>query len=348
MSFDHELIRSLLDSDDIQEYNEDIRERYGNAPVFDMVQELHIELSKMRLTEEELVSTWNEHQELIQLLDVEASKDGLMGQEVSLSGKGIEIPKFETDLTTVAALITLGNIRELDEKSLEKYYAEDEVRGMFSGFTLRFIKTEDEKYVPKVAYQVATDVVDIPHAHINLYTVGLVDTSQLQFEDDIKRERVVPILDRLFSLCEEGASSVNAINMALASMGKYDASRIRHVAYHAEKIVNALDDETLVGSIEDGLVDLISHYIEPNDTIHIKTPFFSMSAEDETRGGEYYQGDDNYALTGEMAGFVFLNQAVVKDATVTYRGRRTLYATLRHEGRYIYTPLTKANEFSRV
>lgn len=345
--FEPEFVSGLFSGDEISEYNEDFRDRHATAAVFEKAQTFQTEFLATRLNKEDLVQAWNGAQEFIGILDKQASEEGLMGEMATLKGTGIDLPKFETELSAAVSLISLSDSSTIDEKSLDKYYSADEVKGLFSGFTLRFIGVGDDVFIPKLACQVATSVVDTPNAHVNLYATGIIGQTRLSFDADEKKDRIAPLLEKLFILCGEQAKSLNLINTALASNEKYDASIIRHVAYHSEKMLNFTgeDNKTLA---EDELIDLLTHYIGVGDSVFIKTPAFSLSAKDTTTGAEYYEDNDLYSLQGRTSGLIFMYHPIIKDGVVTFRDMRKLHLVLEHDGRNIYTPLTQVQEFGKV
>lgn len=350
MSFDPEFVREVLnDENDIEsfDYVEDLRSRYSHAPVFDHAMNLQVQFLQTRLEKKDLLTAWNASQESLRSLEMEASEAGLFGETVTLRGRGIEVPKFETDFSADISMLTIVNSKEIDEKSLERYYYADEVKGIFSGFTLKFQKDADDNYIPKLAYQVAVDVVDIPSAHINLYATGIVGQSQVHFEDDEKLDAVAPILERLFTLSEDKSADINFLNLALSRPKQHDAATLRRVSHRAEKIVNSVEP-TIAAQVEDGIIDLIGHYIIKGEAYYVKTPHFSLSAEEPSGRALYYGGDELHTVSGIASGMIFMPQSDVKDGEVVFQDRQTLHLVLMHEGRHLYAPLTRAQEFTKV
>ncbi len=347
MSFEPEFVRSLLSGDDEATYVEDFRGRSSASVVFENAQRFQAEYLSTRLREEDLISAWNGSQEFLSSLDVLASQEGVIGQVASLRGRGIELPKFETDLAGGVGLISLLDTTTIDEQSLEKYYRADEVQGMFSGFTVRLIKEDENVYVPKLAYQVSFSTIDTPHAHVTMYATGIVGEAELVFEADEKKEVMAPLLEKLFDLCPERADSISLIAMALAGKEAYDASAIRHIAYHSEKILNTIKDADKSITAEDVLIELLASHVKAGDSAFIKTPSFSLSPENHDTGPQYWYDEDLYSLNGTFLGFVVLPEPVFKEGEVTYRDRRQLCAALAHDSRYIYTPLSRAQEFTQ-
>lgn len=344
MSFEPEFVSAAFD--EVPEFIEDFRKRLITSPVFERAMVLQREFLQTRLSEEDLEAAWVGSQSFLRSLDLEANEQGILNKEiVILRGKDVEIPKFEADLNTAIGRVTLNNTVSLDEKSIEKYYHASEVRGIFSGFTLRYAKTDHDTFIPKLAYQVLVGTRNIPHAHVSLYATGIVGTSQLSFQEDEKVEAILPLLEKLFAANTDQAAGINFINMALSSTDTYDDSRIRHIAYHIEKVVNETDEEA-AAKVEDLLIDLFSHYIEPGETISMKTPLYSFSSEDNDDITQHGGDDTLHQIVGENKGLVFLPEVISKDDTFFYGNKKALNMVTAYKGQNLYTPLAKIREFS--
>lgn len=347
MPLEPEFVRSIYDGDDSAEYSEDFRERYGTAAVFDRAQLFQTEFLRTRLDVSQVDESWNSAQEYLQMLDAQANEEGLLGRVATLRGPGIELPKFESDLTTNVGMISVPEVADITDTTLERYYIADEVYGRFAGFTLLFEKIDEEVYRPTLAYQVATAIADTAHAHINLYTTGVFGRSQLVFKDDEKKDTIAPLLETLYTLGPERADSVSAISSALLSLEQYEGSTFRRIGFHSEKLINAVDSNTQTQA-EDAGIDLFEMHVETGSDMTIRTSEYLLSPEDT--GGEValYQDDDLFIITGRIARFVFLQHMSEQNGKVTYRDRRRLYAVMPHGDQYIYIPLTRIEEFSRV
>lgn len=349
MILEPEMVRALMNDAEETEYNVDFRERLGSAPVFEHAERLNREFIDTPLKETEVLAAWNKSQELIQRLEAEASEQGLLGRVASLSGSSIEIPKFETDLTASVSQVLIPNTTKLSVKSLERYYAADKATGMFSGFTMRFEKQAEDVFIPRLAYQVASGSADVPNAHITLYTTGIVGQDTLSFEDDEKLDRVAPLLERLYLLCGTEFPAINTINIALAGLdGDNDAApRLRHVAYHIEKLLRVVD-KTATTEVEDALIELIEHYVGEGQGLSIKSPAFVLSGDGDKHPAEYYDGEDDYKIQGTCMGLAFFDRFLIKDGTVQARQGRMLHIVLKHDRRNACIPMLRMSEYTRV
>jgi hypothetical protein len=221
-----------------------------------------------------------------------------------------------------------------------------ELKGVFAGFTLRFLKNSDESYTPQLAYQVTCLTIDLPHAHVNLYATGIIGTTEIIFEHDEKIEQVTPILEKLFTLCPEQATSINNINVALSSTNSHDASVIRHIAYHAEKIHNEVD-KNITQPVGDTLLDLIAYYIEPGSGVTFKTSAYALSPENDQKDAEYHEDENHFEIKGQNYGYEFLPRVVIKNGEVIYQDHQALHIVIDHQGRNLFSPLIRTQEFSR-
>jgi len=346
MPFDPETIRSLLSGE--EEYTEDLRQRYGAAPVFEHALEKQRELQVVELEKDDLVGKWNELQELLKSLDAQAAQERILGQIVSMSGAGMEIPKHEVDFAGNVSLVSIYDEQELTPESLEKYFENQEVRGPFAGFTIRFIRNEDGNFIPRLTYQVATGSIDVPHMHANMYATGIVGETSLTFLEDQRKDEIGPSLNALYELCDTQMASLTNVATALVSAESFDASRIRHIAFHANKVMKSVDTE-VARQVEDGLLDLIGRYISIGQPVYLETREYAQTAEDVQGMFEYYDsngGAQSYELSGLCAGFMFLQQAIIKKGEfVGYRKNQSLHMVFTHGARNIYVPLTEIQEW---
>lgn len=345
MPFDPDHVSALFSQE--AEFHEDFRERLRTASVFERAADLQRQFLDKELSADDLLSAWNSSQDFFNSLDTQASKEGLMGEVVTISGSGLEIPKFQTDLPSASFMVNVEEFSELTEKTLEKYYDADAAKGNFSGFSLRFIKQDNDMYIPKLVYQALFATVDTPHAHINLYATGIVGEVELSFEQDEKMDNSAPLFEKVFAVCGHQPESINRINVVLNSVKKLDGSSMRHISYHAEKILNSAHPDKLA-EVEDVLVEFLAHYIDPSGLFSAKTSAYSISAENAQKGAEYYQDEDLFAINGQSRGLVFLQDSSIAGGEVTFRKRKVLSLIMAHEARNVFIPIKSIDEFSIV
>lgn len=342
--FKPELIREVLESSD--EYSEDLRNRFASSPVFDRANAIQREFIETRLTREHFITAWNAAHEVINILDSEAAQQGVMYESVSMKGEGILVPKFELDFAANVAMMSLLDKETQQSRSFASYLHPDEYRGKFAGFTVRFAETSEVGvYIPLLAYQVSMSVSYTPNAHVALFATGDVGTTTLQFDKDEQFEGALVPLRTLFELCSDKADSINRINMTLASTDEYDASSMRRIAYHAEKLINSIDTQRQP-AIEDALGDLISHYIGRSSSYLLETNKLSLSALTAESGIEYFESEV-YPLHNVCLDVVFLNQHVLKDGEITYRDRRTIHLVLPSGARTTFVPIVELQQFTK-
>lgn len=346
MSFESEIIQSFLENESI--FTEDLRERHSIAPVFEVARERQRLLSKMRISKEDVSAEWDASQELLKELDTKASEEGVLRLPVHLRGEHLEVPKFKTNLAQGVALMTLEEARELSPASLVEYYAQRDVKGIFGGFTMRFIEHEDGSCTPSLAYQVAIGVHETAHSFTNVYATGAVGEAQLGFVADEKMDEVGPLLEDLYDLCGKRLNSLSRLNMALASSEMYDAPVVRRIALDAERVVKAADEE-VSQQVEDKLIDLISQYIPPGSRIALGSYSLFTASHDEETEPMYHdmpQDEEIARLEGNCAGFIFRPRPIVKDGVcVGYQNDKALYAVVAGTRQSAYFPLTRVQEF---
>lgn len=349
MSFDPEIVRSLLDSE--PEYTEDLRERYSAAQVFELARERQRELSESRVAKEHISAEWNASQKLLKELDTKAGEDGVLRQPVHLRGENLGVPKFSTSHLQDAALMSLEEPRKFTAENLEAYHALRDVNGIFAGFTVRFIENEDGTCTPSLAYQIAIGVHETAHSFTNVYATGAVGEAELAFVADEKMERVDSLVEHLYELCGKRLGKLNRLHMTLASAERYDAATTRSVAFDAAKVLEAGNRHTSQ-HIEDRLIDLVSQYIEPGSDLAIKASSVFMETYNNGEGSSYFEAsneDEAAELRGRCTGFIFLNKPITQNNSVKgYQKHKTLHAVLETPTQYAYVPLTHVQEFESL
>jgi len=346
MSYDPEIVRALLGGE--QEYHEDLRQRHGAAPIFERALEKQREMQTTELDEEDLNVAWVATQELLRELDAQVRQEGILNQIVSMSGEGLEIPKLETSLAGSVSLLSLRDQPELTPETFDTYFATEEVRGLFSGFTVRFVPNNDGKYVPHLSYQVLVRTTETPHMTANLYATGSVGNTHLSFLEDQRKEEVGPLLEALYNLCDGQEKSLSLVITALMGAEQYDASRIRHVGYHIDKIIKSVDkDKAQV--IGDDLIDLVGRFIESGEQIHLETREYSCTESEEKVRFNYYDSAKDtrlHELAGRGAGFLFMKRPIISEgAVVGYLEYDSLHVVFTHGLKNIYVPLTEVQSW---
>ena len=344
MQFEREFIEAVFQGE--PEYNEDVRERFGAAEVFDHALAYQREFLATRLERSQLVEAWNASQEVIQQLDAEASEAGMLGTIARLEGRGIEIPKFEQDVSRALGMISLRDIGALTTENLEDYYDQGHVAGMFSGFSLRFHENGDESFTPKLVYQLATNMVDMPSAHINLYSTGVVGESELIFHEDETMNIAYELLDELLALRPDRASNINRINLAMQAE-KYDASFIRHIGHHASKVLEGIEkDDPRRVRLEDLVVKLISQQFRIGTNVYIEATRFFMNNSDQADTYLHYHAEEGtMKIAGQGLDFVFMPRSIEKGGDII-NGDPELHAGVSTQGKTVYIPLAQIKEFS--
>lgn len=343
MQFEREFIEAVFQGE--PEYNEDVRERFGAAEVFDHALAYQRVFFTTRLERSQLVEAWNASQEVIQQLDAEASEAGMLGAIARLEGRGIEIPKFEQDVSRALGMISLREIGALSEKNLEEYYDQGHVAGIFSGFSLRFHEN-DESFTPKLVYQLATNMVDMPSAHINLYSTGVVGESNLIFHEDETMNIAYEILDELLALRPDRASNINRINLAMQSE-EYDVSFIRHIGYHANKVLEGVEkDDPRRVRLEDLVVRLISQQFKIGTKVYIEASRFFMNNSDQADAYLHYHAEEGtMTVAGQGLDFVFMPRSIEKGEAII-NGDPELHAGVSTQGKTVYIPLAHIKQFN--
>lgn len=349
MSFDPEIVRSIRDHE--PEYTEDFRERYALAPVFERAREKQIELSQTQIRGEDLAEAWGLSQEFIWELNAQANEQGVMGEEVRLSGNSLEKPTLISNLSQGAALISQAEPVVLSEDTVHEYYKSQEAEGAFAGFTIRYVGSGEKVYTPRLSYQVAVAATDVPQARITLFATGAVGEAHLSFKADEKMEATAPLVEELYELCSKRLGKLSRLHTTLASTEKYDAPTIRGIAFDAAKVLQAAD-RTKAQYVEDKLIDLITQYIEPGSRLALTTQSLVSDTFNRDEGASYHEArdeDEVCKLQGVCMGLIFRNRPTIQDGALRGRQKhKTLHAVFETPTAYVYVPLTRVREFENL
>jgi len=347
-SFGPEFIRNNF-FDEGAEYNEDLRGRLASAPVFEAATNYQREFQDMHITKDEFVSTWNTiHRQAIEPLDAAAIKQGIMYENVTLRGEGIRVPKFDIDFAANVAMMSLIDKEKQQEISFQSYFEEDIFKGKFSGFTVRFNEAEENgTFAPVIAYRASIQYAHTPYAQIAMFATGDVGMTQLHFTKDEQLEGATAPLSTLFELCDERADSINLINIALAGVKKHDASVMRHVGYHAEKIIKGIDDSKgLV--VETALIDLITNYLDKESSYELRSKKFSVLDSDDLTVTHYESEEDGLSIKNKYMDVVFRDQPIFANGQESSRKRRMLQLAFKANENIAFIPLTELDLFEKL
>jgi|GEM_PF-5977406 len=348
-SFDAEFIRNTFYNDENAIYNEDLRGRLASSPVFEEAQTYEREFQTTRLKKEDFFAAWNGIQrETILTLDEASEEQGLIGENVTLRGEGIRVPTLDVDFSANIAMLSLLDKEKQRDLSFSHFLEKDEYRGKFAGFTVHFVEAEEEDvYIPTLAYRVSMNVSHSPFMQISLFATGDVAKTLVNFSKDARIEGSIHHLNLLFELCPDKAEIINRINMTLAESDMPDASAMRHVGLHAEKLINGISKERRP-SAEDALVDLVAHYVDKESSYQVRTRKVALSENDTLLGTEYLESEDApYALHNQYLDIVFRNQAIKQDNKITYRDRRTIQMAFPFSNKVAYVLFVDLDHFEK-
>jgi len=344
--FDPEFIRNMFS--EAETYNEDLRGRLASSPVFELATRSQRDFQTTIFNREQLAGAWVAvHSDIITVLNKSALDQGVMHENVTLRGEGIRVPKFDVDFAANVALLSLIDKEKQQSLSFEAYLNQDEHKGKFAGFTLHFVETDnEEEFVPVLAYRVSMQPTHSPHSHIALFSTGDVGITELHFDRDERLEGAVEPLNTLFEKCLDKADSINRINVTLAGTEKYDASIMRHVGYHAEKVVkDAIEPNRSV--IENALADLISNYVDNNSIYEIRAKKVSLLNNDDKTITLYESDEGKIIIKNKYLDIVFRDYEVPVNGEIVRKDKRSINIAFAADEDIAYIPLLELDSFEK-
>lgn len=296
-----------------------LSERNISSPVFDSMHELQASIATSLVAENELLGAWVISQKTLGEINGLARAEGLLGKEVELAGAQLKVPNVQTDLGSAALLATIKEVPSFRTESLTEYQQAHEVRGAFTGFTLDFLKREDGMYQPTVAYQVGFAMHTTPHLTMTVHATGPITSSRLTFAEDEQKDISTDLALSLLEECgNEHWPSIRLIRDASVMEEEMDASRLRHLAYHAEKIANGRDIDSH-SSIERNLADMVS--------LALPKPYRADIVVDhafQLQDNEQVHHSGNVEMVAPVTSVMFRDEVSEVDGVAELTGRRVL------------------------
>lgn len=341
-------------SDEQEVFVEDLRPRLNMQPVFEKARLAQIEIATQECKPEDVGKMYNSLRQLTSALEAEAQQQGVIGQTVRLTGNGIVMPKIEIGLAEGMIIIGPYTPDEQQERLFNMHLDPRVAEGLFCGFTIRFnqIRSADGTIItekPRLVYQVQHDYLATPFVQGPVFTTGEVGVTQLDFLDDDIPEQAFELMTKLYEIDDkEVHASVNALNMSLQNHEQHDASLIRHIAFHAERIVNNKVARQ-VPDIQDLVIDFMHLKINTDSRYNLSSKiYYSYYGEGKTRAMAAYGGDGSlFHYEHPIDSVIFMPKYKRIETGLVTKDRAALYAVLSSKEKTIYLPLSEIEGFEK-
>lgn len=296
-----------------------LSDRYIASPVFESMHTIQEAIGTSCVTEKELLGAWAVSQKILKEINEKVRTEGLVGKEVELAGPELKVPNVQTDLGSAALMATIKDVPQFQIDSLSEYQQAHEIRGAFTGFTLDFIKRADDVYQPTLAYQVGFAMHATPHLTMTIHATGPITSSRLTFAEDEQKDISTDLAFSLLDDCgDEYWSSIRLLRDATESHEVLDASRLRYLAHHAEKILNQQHYDTLP-RVERKLADMISLSIPKTLKADMIVDYVVQRQDNE----QVYHGG-KVSLVAPISNVIFLEETHEVNGEQESTGRRVL------------------------
>jgi hypothetical protein len=329
-------------------FTEDFRERLITKPVFEKAMDLQRVMGNTRIKKDQIETAWSSaHRNLLEL-NAHVKEQGALLAPVTLKGEGILVPMLGADLARDIATMSLLSDEDRRDKLFKRYLVPDETKGLFNGFTVHFVETDGwEVYKPVLAYQVTLKEVSTPYSQTQLYATGDVGQTQIEFDQDDRLDEASDCIGLLYQLCPKQGATINRIVSTLSSTENYDASMMRHVGFHADKLIDTVK-KGKQQFLQDALADLLRHYVDKHSVYLVKA--LSMNISDPAGSGELYYNKATkklYSLMEKYIDFVFMPRTEVTDKSNEYDERMKLHIVMEFSSASAYVPLTDIDVFEK-
>lgn len=280
------------------------------------------------------------------ILDQEAFNQGLYGKPVTLTGLSVKLPGLKRHYESDSSLILpLSEGPAVDDLNLSH-----ETGGIFYGFGTRLDIVSDgdtiESVRPVLVYQVKVGSFTVLHGTGHVFATGDVGEAQIEFLDDIMKQRLADVLTILMSHDDEIVlGCINNINLRLAKKTSYTAGDIRYIGQQMNRILGALNTDKETKYI-DAIVNLVSCYVDLDKKYSIATE--TVLRKSKSEGEEIIElipGNPLVAFEGVIDGFSVMANHTVIGQELRWTNKNTTYGVFHTSEATWYVRLTDFQSF---
>lgn len=328
--------------------------RLGLNPVFEKAFEVQFRFMGVEVERSKLHDYWKDNSDIANELTAEAKKARLIGEQVTIKGEEISIPKvimnLVDDTTTVSPLSEEGRQSKMYEATMTPVAYSN----VFKGFTLKFKKTADDTqsvYEPYLAYMLNAGRYVSADSAIDIFATGDIRTTSIDFKCDNAIDEKEILLQTLYDLAPHHLSMVDWMS-ELLDTSEYSNNTLHDIASSAQSIVDAGSDLQTKQVIEDTIADLVKRNLSELTTYSLKT-YIYLHANGDIDNGEKKLKLSNknlFSFAKRISDVVFMDEhpRMPRQATLNSNGR-SLHIILADLDamQYTYIPFSTLQEFTK-
>lgn len=283
-------------------------------------------------------------------LDEMAERDDLMLKPVTMTGLSVLLPAsrslFETK--NASMIYTLDEGAAVDDLKLSH-----EVQGEFYGFGVRFDAVPEGDTIggvkPILIYQVKIGGFKGPHAIGHVFAIGDVGEAQIEFHEDVMKQKIMNILTILMRYDHPDVQRcINSINMRLSKSEPYTAGDIRYIGHKCNVILAVLRSRPDNKYVE-ALAELMDAYVDfgtitqtvADEMITIK----KNEAGELTRDAYHVPGYPLVSITGKILELKAMPNYKTENGEIAWESKQTMYAVLHAQNEAYFIRLTDVENF---
>jgi hypothetical protein len=292
---------------------------------------------------------------LTEHFDLNVQTKNMLGRYVSLYGAGLAVPNASYDDVTGRFTCEPAPVEVLDPATSMSVSVEG-VKGSFAGFGYRLTRHEDdlsgdvesdERYKGVLLYQVATNGVSHAHGYTQFFATGNVLDSYIEFKEDAKKEKLDVILTSLLSVDEiETAQRIDQLNSLLANEEGLAGCMAEIAAIISDIAASADFKDSQVR--KDLLIDLLTHYLDPEGVYSLATPD-ALCMMGGKKCSYIRSGSEPISMDNQKVSSIILDNAYRRDENdkvVISKSKYVPYFVIEDPERVLYIPMDRLLKFS--
>jgi hypothetical protein len=299
---------------------------------------------------------------VVEHFDLNVQSKDMIGRGVILNGTGIEIPQAAYNEITGRFVLEPASIDSLDSH-ISVGAAVHGLKGAFAGFGYKLQKSqqpkeldvestivapdegEEDTFKGRLYYQITTGGVAHAHGYTQFFITGNVLDSQVEFYDDLQKQKLDTILGKLLTVNSFAtASQVNDLNVLLAEQDK--------LAEQLPEIVNLMGLVSQSKDFKDDIVkrdvllDLFTHYINPLGKYSFTAPD-AMRVVKGKRKACLYSDETPMIVQDQKINGIIMGKAYRRDEDkiLTSRSRQVPYVVIEKSDQVLHVAMDRMTKF---
>ncbi len=326
------------------------RSRVTDHEIFSDARIFYESFSDDRLTGDELATYWKAKLDQLDTLNEGLKRSNLINRTVTIEGHEVTIPEAYMTMSANITTVADANKDAQTKISLESNFNPVAYKNKFKGFGIvpRKIPEEDDLYALSLAYMVDAGEFRSPNASFSLFASGDIETTTINFEEDVKLDEIDRLSDSILLLRPAAAETLNRIRGALSlSPTRLNSDVIRSVAENSKEIAEMVEDESFRIVWEDLIADLVHQYLD--NEYDMSSHVYLKTKNGENAKTTFIDVESPYKFVSAIKDVAFMDQIDFPGEPKESQGKRALHFVFTREDteESLYVPVHTVTAFKK-